>query len=120
MIETIRELVADHKWMACVPFLSVKNHLSDKAFNTIEIIKALITAGIIGGIVSYGTIRVLEKSIDTIQKNQEQFYQETKASLAELTRKLDADILATQSIISERAIRKPEIDRRLDALEKRR
>lgn len=73
-----------------------------------EIVKALITAAIIAGVVGYGTVRAIEKE-----------QEEIKSTVKDIKIKIDKLIPDVQGIVSERAVRRPEIDRRLDALERR-
>ncbi len=109
MSEFFKHMMANSFLLECLPFLIINRNGDGKiGVDTGELVKALITAGIIALVVGYGTVRVMEKEQEWI-----------KAELKGINEKLDRLVPDVQSIKSERTVRRAEIDRRLDQLERK-
>ena len=79
-----------------------------------EIVRSLVVAGITAIIVGYGTIRVIEN--EQLQIRSE--LTRAVVLLDALTSKVNENSIEIEGVVSERTVRKSEIDRRLDALER--
>lgn len=105
MSEIWRQIVEHRPLVECLPFLMVK-HGNGIKLNLSEVVRTIITAGIIALVVGYGTVRVIEKEQEWM-----------KVALNRIDEKIDKLVPEVQAITSERSVRKVEIDRRLDRLE---
>jgi hypothetical protein len=104
-----KHFIVEGKLIACIPFLMIRTKDTGRIeVNFPEVLKTLLTAAIIAAVVGYGTIRVMEREIERVISR-----------LDKLDAKLGiVDDLAKRTS-AEREVRRSEIDRRLDMLERK-
>ncbi len=109
MSEFLKQLSGYNNLLGCIPFLIIK-HKEDGGIqlSLVEIVKTLLTAGIIALVVGYGTVRVMGAEVDRII-----------VRLDKIEVKLDSVDDMAKMTASERRMRRLEIDRRLDMLERK-
>ena len=116
MSEFFKQAMEHSSLLQYLPFLIINRNGDGRiGIDVGEVVKTLVTAGIIALVVGYGTVRVLEKEQESFKEKQT----EIQHSIQTINVKVDQLMIGQQATNSERAVRRLEIDRRLDMLERK-